>query len=1063
MGRTDKNRPRFSAHIEQLEIRQVMSADPLLGGSIEHHLLVEPPQVEQTAVASSELPPLDQHTLPPLSSGLMGEPDFWIDPEDATGFADDLREIEQALTEAHNQTGWFNVQSNYGFTGIGQTVAVIDSGIAYDHFALGGGLGANYRVVGGWDFTEENDANPYDDGAAGGHGTHVAGIVGSSSSTHSGVAPGVDIVGLRVFNDAGSGYFTWVENALKWVLQNRNSFENPITAINLSLGVSTWNSAATPNWANLEDEFQQLEAAGIFIAVSAGNSYGSYNQPGLSYPAASQYVVPVMSSDDNGTLSYYSQRLQRAIAAPGRTIVSTLPDYKGNNNGVADDFGASSGTSMAAPYVAGASVLVRQAMQFVGMTNITQDMIFNHMMATADSFVDAASNLTYKRLNLGAAIDALMPTDDYGSTAATAFNLGTVSNTASINGTIGKLTDADFFKFTAGSTGRVSFEVTSTQQNMTPSWQVLAASGQQLAAANGSEVGFDVVAGQTYTVRLTSTGGMGRYSFDVAAEASFTFEDWGTVAYSQINDVAAAGEKWYRVQASQAGFLTVQGGFNAAGGNVTVDLYNANMQLVANGVTAAGQARVNVTATAGTQYFVRVTGTNSDVDFKLLNLVSQSGSTVTAVGTAGNDAFSVTTFATRDLTFNGVTYSFAAASAAQINIDGGAGSDTVAIYGTTAVDTATLRAASASLVATGIRVDAVNFETQNVHSGGGADTAHIYDSAGNDTLLAWADKVTLTLSTGQSLTASGFAQARTYASAGFDVARFYDTAGNEDYRSYFDKATMTGVGFLNYAASFDETYAYASTGFDRAFFQDSAGNDDYRAYPSWASMTGAGYYNYGRTFDETYAYGTGGLDRAILFDSAGDDFFRTNEDRAMMQGPGYFNYARGFEESYGYATTGFDKAVMTDSAGDDIFRTYSNKATLHGPGYLHYANSFDEYYAYATTGNDRVIMYDSAGDDVYRVYDGKATMNGAGFYHYGTGFDRYEAHSSTGNDLAVYYDSAGNDTLTLRTGTVRLAALAAYYDAMNFDRVEAYSTLGGNDTIDLGAIDYLFNSFGNWR
>ena len=59
-----------------------------------------------------------------------------------------------------------------------------------------------------------------------------------------------------------------------------------------------------------------------------------------------------------------------------------------NNNGVVDDYGGMSGTSMAAPYVAGAAVIIRQAMQFAGMTNITQDMIYDHMMATADTLFD---------------------------------------------------------------------------------------------------------------------------------------------------------------------------------------------------------------------------------------------------------------------------------------------------------------------------------------------------------------------------------------------------------------------------------------------------------------------------------------------------------------------------------------------------------------------------------------------------------------------------------------------------------------------------------------------------
>ena len=75
-----------------------------------------------------------------------------------------------------------------GFDGEGQTVVIIDSGIAYDHEALGNGFGVNSRVVGGWDFAE-NDADPYDDGPTGFHGTHVAGIVGSSDADHKGLAP----------------------------------------------------------------------------------------------------------------------------------------------------------------------------------------------------------------------------------------------------------------------------------------------------------------------------------------------------------------------------------------------------------------------------------------------------------------------------------------------------------------------------------------------------------------------------------------------------------------------------------------------------------------------------------------------------------------------------------------------------------------------------------------------------------------------------------------------------------------------------------------------------------
>jgi len=194
-------------------------------------------------------------------------------------------EVTPALADVHDLTGVNHVRDTFGFQGSGQTVAVIDSGIAYDHYALGGGIGSGYRVVGGWDFAESDD-NPYDDGPAGFHGTHVAGIVGSDNASYRGVAPDVDLVALRVFDDQSSGYLSWVESALQWVHDNRNAFANPITTVNLSLGTD-WNSDSVPAWATLEEEFAQLKSAGVFISVSAGNSYQDHETTGLSYPAAS--------------------------------------------------------------------------------------------------------------------------------------------------------------------------------------------------------------------------------------------------------------------------------------------------------------------------------------------------------------------------------------------------------------------------------------------------------------------------------------------------------------------------------------------------------------------------------------------------------------------------------------------------------------------------------------------------------------------------------------------------------------------------------------------------------
>ena len=207
--------------------------------------------------------------------------DFWLNPMTLGNADPGVREIEQMFAEADALSGLTQVRSDYGLIGTGQTVAVIDSGVAWNHSALGGGLGAGYRVVGGWDFAE-GDANPYDDGAAGGHGTLVTGVIGTdrTGTADDGVAVGADIVSLRIFDDAGNSYYAWLESALQWVHQNRNTFENPITTVSISLGDANWNSNTVPGWSTIEDELLQLKNDGIFISVSAGNAFQSFNAAG---------------------------------------------------------------------------------------------------------------------------------------------------------------------------------------------------------------------------------------------------------------------------------------------------------------------------------------------------------------------------------------------------------------------------------------------------------------------------------------------------------------------------------------------------------------------------------------------------------------------------------------------------------------------------------------------------------------------------------------------------------------------------------------------------------------
>ena len=1013
-----------TGRMETLEDRLVMSADPLgglLGGSIEHHAIIEEP------------PALDHHQ--------ESTPDFWIDNSDQVALEQHLRQIDHALASAHDQTGLDQVRSDYGFTGIGQTVAVIDSGIAYDHYALGGGFGEDYRVVGGWDFTGENDADPYDDGPSGSHGTHVSGILGSSDNTHEGVAPGVDLVGLRVFDDVGAGYFSWVENALDWIHTNRNSFENPITAVNLSLGVASWNADTIPSWANLEDEFAQLEADGIFIAVSAGNSYSSFNEAGLSYPAASSHVVPVMSTDDSGLLSYFSQRHSRAIAAPGRWVTSTVPDYSGDNNGTTDDFATYSGTSMAAPYVAGASVIVREAMEFAGYTNITQDTIYDHMIATSDSFYDSATSAWYDRLNLEAAIDALMPVDDYGSTAAAAYNLGMVGDTMSMNGAISTLSDVDYFSFTAENTGTVSFTAENMTHELAAEWHVAGGTAATWSGDNNEVLTVDVMAGQTYAVCLSSDDGLGYYDLGIAAESSFSFADWGAVAFNQQDAISVAGETWYRVEATSNGYLTTEGLFDGANGQVSLELYNSNLQLLDSGSAANGTSRVDTYANAGDEFFLKVEGTNSDVDFRLTNLVSLSGTTVQVAGTAGDDVFSLTAGSTHQVVVNGVTYDFAAVTVTNINFAGSTGNDSIVMTGTTGDESAILRVGQTNLNGSGFAVQADAIETAVVYGNGGNDTAIFYDSTGDDTLVARPTEVRLT-GTGFSNTAHDFAETYAYSSQGNDHAEMHDSAGNDDYRAYFNRSIMNGTGFYNLARDFASTQAYSTQGTDAARLYDSAGDDTYTSTPDHVILTGSGFYNRADDFALTYAYASTGHDVATLYDSVGYDTYRAHHDKVALSGSGYYNYARMFDENYAHSSQGDDFAIFHDSAGDDVYLAYSDRATLTGSGFMNSAENFRRTQATSTSGQDLVRFYDSAGNDAYKGYSDLAIMAGTGFSHRVKYFAQNYAYSAAGNDIAIFYDSSGNDVYEGFHDRATITGTGFYHEANTFGTTHAYSTQG---------------------
>lgn len=300
----------------------------------------------------------------------IAEPVYkYFTSEESVPSAEDNKGMDKQwyLKDQKLESVWGN--EDYGNTaGEGTVVAVIDTGVDYNHEDLQDNIWTNSAEVSGTTGADD-DNNGYVDDVHGinlidpnetpmddhGHGTHVAGIIAMENNNVGGVgiAYKSKIMPIKAGGSDGTFYSSDIAKGIEY------AYKNGADVINMSFGSSA-HSALIEN--ALQDAF------GSCVLVAAAGNEGvttadcPYNLPSANmYPAAYSYVIGVMAYDENNKFASFSNwdylpnaNAEYEVVAPGVNIYSTLPNGR---------YATWNGTSMAAPMVSAEAAILRSSLK----------------------------------------------------------------------------------------------------------------------------------------------------------------------------------------------------------------------------------------------------------------------------------------------------------------------------------------------------------------------------------------------------------------------------------------------------------------------------------------------------------------------------------------------------------------------------------------------------------------------------------------------------------------------------------------------------------------------------
>ncbi|MEV4262546.1 S8 family serine peptidase [Kribbella sp. NPDC049584] len=468
-----------------------------------------------------------------------------------------------------------------GYRGQGMVVASMDTGVDISHPELAarwrGGSNSWYDPNG------QHRSTPVD---LAGHGTQTMGVMvgGDGGGTSIGVAPDARWIAVKIFNDRGQASSTAIHLGYQWLLDPDG---NPATADAPNVVNNSWTMSAGSCSLEFQPDLRNLRTAGILPVFAAGN-YGPTAGTSAS-PANNPEALAVGSVDDNSLIDPYSSRgpsgctqgTYPQLVAPGTDIRTT--DLYGGYLDV-------SGTSLAAPHVAGALALLLQA-----SPGMTPDRQRDALQAGAVDLGTPGPDNDYGsgRLDVLASYNWLRSTPDFGITvtpaAASAPPGGTASYTVTVSGS-------------GGFTGDVALSVSG-----------LAGSFDPAVVSGGSGTSILTVTGPTTpgTTALSITGSSGAFSHSAAASLTVVPPpDYGLTASPGSRVVNAGGSTAYALTVSPTnGFagdvsLAVSGlpaavGSAALGPAVVHAGGSAQLSITTSTSAAAGTYVLTVTSTSG--------------------------------------------------------------------------------------------------------------------------------------------------------------------------------------------------------------------------------------------------------------------------------------------------------------------------------------------------------------------------------------------------------------------------------------------------------------------------------